>query len=683
MQGLPVQYFLRIVDRRLRVRCDNSDLGDADGVSLRPFLGIGDAGRMNLRQLQYFIAVAEWGGFRQAAARLNVAQPALSRQIRALEAELDLVLLDRTSRRVALTPAGSVYLRAVRRVLDDVASGARRARLASLGQVGRCVIAAPRTAHAPALLPRAAEIISVRHPEIDLTITEADVPDHWDMLRRGEADLVVGLGPAPDVEGIDGERLWTESIRCVLVPAGHPLARRASVRLAELAGESFLSLEPSLMPEPWRRLGHALERVGVTPAQVRVVRSMSGVRTLVAAGHGCSLVSEAYLTQPPAGTVVIEIDDLSVDVEIMSQWRASDAPGVGRIVRELLREVRDDVTESSAPRMRAEAPDVERDGVTLPRALELRHLAYLRAALDVGSIGEAAAALGVAQPVLSRQLRDLERAVGVDLLARSRRGVSATAAGALLVRETRQMDVRLAEARQSAQRAHRGAMGECMLATISTPMSMRVVASVLAECTRSYPEISIEVLEVPSISQESALLGATADVAFSVMTATAPRDPSIVHEHMLDDPLDCILVARDHPLAGHERVRLPELGKLPFLFAARESHPALHDDVMHQLQRLELCSPVNGTFQSLHLRWSQVASGRGWCLGFRSQRVHPPSGTVSLAVEGLLVPWGMELLWRAGEDRAMVRTLIEAFRRAAAAIRGEAAPLYQRGAPFA
>ena len=638
---------------------------------------------MNLRQLQYFIAVAEWGGFRQAAARLHVAQPALSRQIKSMESELGLLLLDRTNRQVALTPAGSTYLHAVRRVLDDVANGVRRARLASAGQVGRCVIAAHRTAHAAGLLPRTAELIAMRHPEIELTITEADVPDHWEMLRCGEADVVVGFGPAPGIDGIDAEHLWMESIRCVLVPASHPLARRASVRLAELAGESFLTIEPSLMPKPWLQLDRALDGVGVSRAQVRVVRSMSSVRSLVAAGHGCSLVSDAYLQQPPAGTAVIEIDDLSVDVEVMSHWRASDGPSVSRIVREVLREAFHGTTESAALATATDAVELERDAVTLPRALELRHLAYLRGAVDAASIGEAAAALGIAQPVLSRQLRDLEHTMGVTLLERTNRGVRATAAGALLVRETRRVDERLADARQSAHRAYRGALGECMLATISTPMSMRVVASVLAECTRRHPEISIEVLEVPSISQESALQSATVDVAFSVLTSMVPHDPSIVREHMLDDPLDCVLVARDHPLAARQRVRLPELGMLPFLFAARGSHPALHDEVMQQLQRLELCSPINETFQSLHLRWSQVASGRGWCLGFRSQRVHPPSGTVPIAVDGLLVPWGMELLWRAGEDRLMVSTLIEAFRRASAAIRGQPGLVHQLGAPFA
>src|SRR3954470_8886940 len=104
------------------------------------------AGGMNLRQLQYFVAVVDAGGFRQAAARLNVAQPALSRQVQAMEADLGLTLLDRSSRRIALTPAGAAYLRVARGVLADLANSVRRARLAGAGEAGRCTIAAPRPA---------------------------------------------------------------------------------------------------------------------------------------------------------------------------------------------------------------------------------------------------------------------------------------------------------------------------------------------------------------------------------------------------------------------------------------------------------------------------------------------------------------------------------------------------------
>jgi DNA-binding transcriptional LysR family regulator len=158
------------------------------------------------------------------------------------------------------------------------------------------------------------------------------------------------------------------------------------------------------------------------------------------------------------------------------------------------------------------------------------------------------------------------------------------------------------------------------------------------------------------------------------VSSAGEQDPSIVREHMLDDPLDCVLVAADHPLAMRATVRLAELESLPFLFSSRESHPAFHDQVLQRLRRLDLRSPVDVTYQSLHLRWARAAEGKGWCLGFRSQRVHPPKGTVALGVDGLVIPWGMELLWRAGDDRPMVETLVAAFRRAAAVARS--APVY-------
>lgn len=630
---------------------------------------------MNLRQLQYFVAVADDGGFRQAAGRLHVAQPALSRQVQAMESELGLTLLDRTSRRVALTPAGEAYLRAARGVLADVANSVRRARLASVGRVGRCIIALPRPALGIGQISQAAERIAARHPEIDLTITEADVPDHWEMLRRGDVDIVVGLRPPPQIEGIESEPLWQESIRCALLPAGHALAHRTSVRLAELRTEPFLTVEPALIPDVWVPVGRALERAGIAPGQVRVARSMSGVRTMVAAGHGWSLVSAAYLHQPPTGTAVIEVDDVSAEVDRHAQWRTDDQRAVVTVVLDVLREVGAGIPDADASGVTVDAEGSDGDAFGLPRALELRHLEYLRAAVAAASIGGAAEALGVTQPVLSRQLRDLERAVGADLLERGRRGVRPTAAGELLIRETRHIGASLAGAGEAANRALRGALGECVLATISTPMGIHVVAGVLADCARTDPRLSIEIVEVPSISQQTALLSATVDVGFSALSfGGADPDPSIVREHMLDDPLDCVLVAADHPLALRERIQLSELESLAFLFSSRAAHPAFHDQVMQRLRRLELRSPVDATYQSLHLRWSRAAEGKGWCLGFRSQRMHPPRGTVALEVDGLVIPWGMELLWRTGDDRAMVLALVGAFRRAAAAAR--AAPAY-------
>jgi DNA-binding transcriptional LysR family regulator len=476
------------------------------------------------------------------------------------------------------------------------------------------------------------------------------------------------------MDGIECEPLWQETLRCALLPAGHVLALRPSLRLAELRAEPFVSMEPALIPELWAPIERALEAAGIARAQVRVARSMSGVRTLVAAGHGWSLVSGAYLEQPPTGTAVVEVEGFSADVDRCAQWRTDDQRAVVTVVLDVLREVCAGEIDPGTPAALSTGDAPEGDLFGLPRALELRHLEYLRSAVTVASIGGAADTLGITQPVLSRQLRDLERAVGVDLVERGRRGVRPTAAGELLIRETGHVAASLAEAAEAANRAHRGALGECVLATISTPMGIHVVAGVLAGCARTAPELAIEIVEIPSISQRSALLSATVDVGFSAMPVGGETDPSIVREHMLDDPLDCVLLAASHPLAACDSVRLGELESLPFLFSSRASHPAFHDQVMQRLRRLELRSPVDATYQSLHLRWARAADGKGWCLGFRSQRAHPPRGTVALGVDGLMIPWGMELLWRAGDDRAMVATLVDAFRRAAAAAR--AAPVF-------
>src|SRR2546423_3592223 len=176
---------------------------------------------MNLRQLQCFVAVAEEGGFRQGAARLRVAQPALSRQIQGIESDLGFQLLDRTCRKVALTAAGDSFLRGALAVLDDLARSVRRARLASEGRLGRCVIAAPLPALSTGAISRAAERIAAEYPEIELTIAEADAPAHWEMLRDGRADLVIGLRPLSDMDGLEAESLWTDSLCCALLPEGH------------------------------------------------------------------------------------------------------------------------------------------------------------------------------------------------------------------------------------------------------------------------------------------------------------------------------------------------------------------------------------------------------------------------------------------------------------------------------
>ncbi|MEU7868808.1 LysR family transcriptional regulator [Dactylosporangium sp. NPDC049140] len=183
---------------------------------------------LETRQLRYFVAVAEERHFGRAAERLGMAQPPLSRAIRELERRLGVQLLERTTRQVALTAAGAVFLDDARVALDAVAAAQRRARRA--GQPVPALRLALKADYDAGLLPRILDAYDVLPVELLLGGRGEQVP----ALHDGRAD--VALLPTPfDERGLDTEPLITSA--CVVaLAAADPLAARTSLRLADLAG---------------------------------------------------------------------------------------------------------------------------------------------------------------------------------------------------------------------------------------------------------------------------------------------------------------------------------------------------------------------------------------------------------------------------------------------------------------
>ncbi|NUT95561.1 MAG: LysR family transcriptional regulator [Saccharothrix sp.] len=181
---------------------------------------------MEVRQLRYFVAVAEELHFGRAAQRLGMAQPPLSRAIRDLERALGVRLLDRTTRHVALTAAGEVLLREGRTALDAVTAAARRARHA--GRPAPALRLALKADFDAGLLPRMiAEYQRGQGGRGDQVVA----------LRDGRADVALLPGPFDDAD-VDAEPLVTET-RVVAVAAGDPLADREALCLADLAGRTL------------------------------------------------------------------------------------------------------------------------------------------------------------------------------------------------------------------------------------------------------------------------------------------------------------------------------------------------------------------------------------------------------------------------------------------------------------
>ena len=196
---------------------------------------------MELRQLEYFVAVTEEAGFTKAAARLHVAQPGVSAQIRQLERELGQPLFDRSGRSVRLTEVGEAVLPYARAALAAV-EGARHSvdELTGLlrGRVTIGTIDWIRSLDLPRLLAG----FHRDHPNVEITVLQDDAATLADALRDGRVDLAfLSLGSSEPPEGIATRTVIQQDL-VAAVGRDHPLARRSTLRLRALAGEDLISL---------------------------------------------------------------------------------------------------------------------------------------------------------------------------------------------------------------------------------------------------------------------------------------------------------------------------------------------------------------------------------------------------------------------------------------------------------
>ncbi|WP_435137205.1 LysR family transcriptional regulator [Actinacidiphila sp. bgisy144] len=199
---------------------------------------------LETRELEYVVAVAEELHFGRAAARLSIAQPALSKAVRRVEARLGVQLLVRSSRHVALTPAGEALLRHGRHALTAVGAAAEAARRAGDARTRlRLVIKPGGDANLlSGILAGYAEQPDARRVEVVF----GGATDRADHVRDGRADLALLYAPFDDLTGLASETLYVEG-RVALLPRGHRLAGRAEVRGADLAGEPL----PRWKGVPW------------------------------------------------------------------------------------------------------------------------------------------------------------------------------------------------------------------------------------------------------------------------------------------------------------------------------------------------------------------------------------------------------------------------------------------------
>jgi DNA-binding transcriptional LysR family regulator len=280
---------------------------------------------MELRQLRYLVALADERHFTRAAEREHIAQPALSQQVRRLEDELGVKLVERTTRRVAMTQAGELLVGRARRVLAEL--DAAQAELASLAgvQTGRLSVGALHTMGPVDLSPLLASFHR-SHPGIELTVREQSSEELAEMLRVDEVDLAfLSVTEHIQSRGLTLAPLVSEEL-VVVLPTAHPLAQRPSVRLAELAGEAFISFRKG------SRLRELLDQAAAEAgfeARITLESNESRrIRSLVASSLGVAILPRSDATgagAPVAVTALVE-PALTRDVTLAARTRRHLSP---------------------------------------------------------------------------------------------------------------------------------------------------------------------------------------------------------------------------------------------------------------------------------------------------------------------------------------------------------------------
>ncbi|MFF3360747.1 LysR family transcriptional regulator [Streptomyces misionensis] len=253
---------------------------------------------IDLRKLRYFVAVAEELHFGRAAERLFVAQPALSRQVRALEEDLGVQLFRRDRRGTVLTPAGAQLLDDAVALLAASAAMVRRVTAAAVEKPVFTIGFMPGITVTPAV-----RMLKARHSALSVRLLRTGWSDQVEVLRDGRADVSIIRLPV-DQSGLHVQPLFTEA-RLAVLPIDHPLAGRSTVTVLDLADDHLLQ-DPDAVPE-WRDVAREL-RTGERD-DVPALHSVEEKLELVAAGAGICVLplsTAAFYTRPDVVAVPVD-----------------------------------------------------------------------------------------------------------------------------------------------------------------------------------------------------------------------------------------------------------------------------------------------------------------------------------------------------------------------------------------
>src|SRR6266481_5135817 len=249
---------------------------------------------VELRHLRYFVAVAEMENVSRAALKLHVSQPALSRQIRDLEDEIEFSLFERTAKSVRLTDAGRAFLDNARALLQNADEAVTKARAVASAEPTELHVGYSPTPVAE-ILPKTLRAFQRTMPSVHVRLHDWTNQAILDGVRDGRLQLGLIVPPpkASSLRDLRYEELFHERV-CVAVAPHHPFARRRAIPLTEVAAEPLIGLTHEDYPEYYDYLSITFSKLKQKPRVMEEHDSMAGILSSVEAGTGVAIGSDAF-----------------------------------------------------------------------------------------------------------------------------------------------------------------------------------------------------------------------------------------------------------------------------------------------------------------------------------------------------------------------------------------------------
>jgi len=284
---------------------------------------------IDIKPLRYFVMLAETRHFGRAAARLNLSQPPLSRQLAALEASLGVTLIERSPRSVTLTAAGERFYADAKAILASVEQAVSNAQAAASGEAGKLAIGFTMCA-AYNVVPGYARAFGAAYPEVALSLREVVSNDLAAQVVAGHIDAAIMFPHVPG-KGLATRTILREPL-CVALSRGHPRARARRLKIAQLAGEPFVLASEEVAPTLRATILEHCRSGGFEPDIRFEVQLQQTVLSLVDEGVGVALVPASMRKAQLGGVVFKPLVDAPLVEQVLAWSPANRNPCLARFL---------------------------------------------------------------------------------------------------------------------------------------------------------------------------------------------------------------------------------------------------------------------------------------------------------------------------------------------------------------